>query len=323
MTTPPYTNDEDYQAATEAFEQANFAAAMSLFLKVAERNPDEAEIKNQLGLCAFEHALQKMENDTAVPDDWRTTIGYLEEALATNGDSRVVHSLAVSHHNLGVYLNRQEAFEDAHREFERALALKPDLPEVSVSLAINYSDQGDFAKAEEILQEVIEKEPSFLDARHVLGLVFSAQGKDDKAVEEFKRAQPPERNVISVRYNLGVSYCNQGRMDLAEDAFRQALELEPEFVPALYNLGLVLREQGDFSGAEHCFEEVVRLEPEEASGHFCLASLYEKRDPSRAIPVWERFLELAAKIPSEAETVAKVVRHLAELKERAEGSEET
>lgn len=323
MTTPSYAQDEDYQAAMEAFQQANFATAISLFLKVAERNPDEAEIKNQLGMCAFEHVLHKMENDTAAPEDWRTTIDHLEEARKTNGDSRIVHSLAVSHHNLGVYLNRQEAFEDAHLEFERALALNPDLAEVSVSLAINYSDQGDFAKAEEILQEVIEKEPTFLDARHVLGLVFSAQGKDDEAVEEFKRAQPPERNVISVRYNLGVSYCNQGRLDLAEEAFRQALELEPEFVPALYNLGLVLRDQGDFSGAERCFEEVVRLEPEEASGHFCLASLYDRRDPARAIPSWERYLDLAAKIPSEAETVAKVVRHLAELKEGSEGSEDS
>lgn len=315
-----FAEDQDYQAAQEAFENARFGEALELYIQVAERHPADAELKQQLGLCAFEYALQRMEADKSIPEDWRKAIRYLEEAHKSDGDNRIVHSLAVSHHNLGVYLNQREEYQEAQVQFEKALALKPGLEEASVSMAINYSDQGMMDRAEAILRDVIEKSPEYARAHHTLGLVLSAQGKEQEAVEHFKQTQSPERDIVSVYYNLGVSYCNQGQLDLAEEAFRQTLELNPEFVPALYNLGLILHQQGDLSAAEKCFEEVIRIEPDSPGGYFCLASLYERRDPGKAIPIWERYLELAANIPSEAETVAKVSHHLAELKKRAEGS---
>ncbi len=84
----------------------------------------------------------------------------------------------------------------------------------------------------------------------------------------------------------------------------------------------MLKQKDDYPGAERCFEEVTRLDPDSPGGFFCLASLYETRDPAGAIPVWERFLELASRAPSEAEMVAKVTRHVAALKKRAETSDD-
>ena len=313
-----YAEDTDFQKANEAFEKARFAEALRLYEQALERYPEEPEVLVQVGLCAFEHALQRMERDASAPDDWRRAVRHLEAALEVSGENKVVESLAVAHHNLGVHLNQMESYDLARVQFLRALGLKPEMTQASVNLAINYTDQGEFDKAENLLRAAVESAPENMEARFTLGLILSSQGKDDEAIAQFKAAQTPEGDMADIHYNLGVSYANQDRLQLAEAAFRQVLELNPQFVPALYNLGLILRQKEELAGAERCFEEVTRLEPDSPGGHFCLASLYEKRSPSRAIPVWERYLELAAGRPSEAELVAKVARHVAALKKQVE-----
>jgi tetratricopeptide (TPR) repeat protein len=317
-----YKEDSDFQAANEAFEKGRFTEAMEHMTKVAERHPDEPEVQQRFGLCAFERAMQRLETDTSTPADWRSVIDTLEAVAASGDTKQIASSLAVAHHNLGVCLNQQGSYEEAGEQFRRALVFNPDMTDASISLAINQADLGDRETAEQLLREVIERSPGELQARQVLGLILSAQGKDSEAVEQFKRAQPPERDNAAVHYSRGVSHLNLGELKEAEAAFRQTLELNPEFVPAHYNLGLVLRERGDPSGAERCFEEVTRLEPDSPGGYFCLASLYEKRDPALAIPTWEKYLEVAAKLPSEAEIVDKVAAHVAALKKIAEEPQE-
>ena len=310
--------DKDFQVASEAFGQGRFAEALELLTKVAERYPDDHELNGRISLCSFELAIQRMENHLSTSSDWQGVIENLESALEHGDDTKLASSLAVAHHNLAVCLNQQEDFEEAEEHFQRALAIDPELTDASISLAINYADRGKADKAEQMLQEVIERVPGALEARQALGLILSSQGRDAEAVEEFKRAQPPERDNFSIHYSRGVSLLNKGEEKEAEEAFRQTLDLNPEFVPALYNLGLILRNQKNFSGAEHCFEEVTRLAPNDPGGHFCLASLYERRNTTLAITSWEKYLELAAKVPGEAEMVANVVVHLARLKKKAE-----
>lgn len=312
-----FQEDKDYQAANESFERGRFAEAMELFTKAAERYPDELEVQKRLGLCSFERAMQRLESGISTNDDWGTVIRNLEAVAGSVDDEKILNSLAVACHNLGVLLNQQEAFEEAQKQFQRALELNPDLTNTSINLAINYADQGNPGKAEELLNAVIKRAPGSLEARHALGLILSSQGRESEAVEQFKRAQPPERDSVTVHYSRGVSLLNQGEIDEAEAAFRQALDLHPEFVPALYNLGLILREKGNFPGAEKCFEEVIRLDPDNPGGYFCLASLYERRDPNLAISTWEKYLEIASKIPGEAEMMAKVTLHLAKLKRKS------
>lgn len=317
-----YKEDQDYKQANEAFETGRLSAALGLFEKLVERYPDELELKRSIGLCAFEYALQRLEVDKSSQEDWRKAIRHLEEFKGLSGENaKIDHSLAISHHNLGVCLNQLEEFAQAHEHLSRALELDPEMTDISVSLAINYADQGDMDKAEELLRKVVASSPDSSDARLNLGLILSSKGQEEEAVEQFKKAQSPERDIVGIHYSLGVSYLNQGKADLAESAFRQTLELNPEFVPAHYNLGLILREKGDFSAAERCFEEVTQLDPDSPAGHFCLASLYERRNPALAVPVWERYLELAAGRPSEAEMIVKVTRHLEALKKRLKGSE--
>ncbi|MCH7922220.1 MAG: tetratricopeptide repeat protein [Nitrospinae bacterium] len=310
--------DKDFQAANEAFEKGRFAEAMELLTEAAARYPNEPEVQQRLGLCAFERATQRLRNDISTPADWRAAVEHLEAALAFGDNRKIANSLAVAHHNLGVHLNLEEAFKEAQGQFHRALSINPEMTEVSVSLAVNHADQGELDTAEELLRAAVERSPDSHQARYTLALVLRAQGKDAEAVEQFKQAQSLEQDDVTLHYNRGVSYANQGNVEEAEAAFRQALELNPESVPALYNLGLILHQQGKLSQAEGCFEEVTRLDPESPGSHLCLATLYEKRDPALAIPAWERYLEVAARLPSEAETAAKVARHLTSLKKKAE-----
>ncbi|MFQ5893373.1 MAG: tetratricopeptide repeat protein, partial [Nitrospinota bacterium] len=313
----PYTDDKDFQTANEAFEQGRFAEAMELLTPVAARYPTEPGVQHRLGLCALKRATKRMKDETVISTtDWRTAVEHLETARALEDTDEIATSLAVAHHNLGVCLNQEEDFEEAQEQYQRALAINPEMTEVSVNLAVNHADQGRLDTAEELLRAAVERSPDSLEARYTLGLVLRAQGKEAEAAEQFKEVEDLGRDNVNLHYNRGVLFANSGVFEEAEAAFRRALEIDPEFVPAHYNLGLLLRQQGKFAEAVGCFEEVTRLNPESPNGFFCLASCYERRNPAQAIPVWERYLELAAKHPNEAETVDKVTHHVAALKEK-------
>ena len=60
-------------------------------------------------------------------------------------------------------------------------------------------------------------------------------------------------------YNLGVVQHRLGNVELEIVHYRKALELKPNYTPALYNLGFALRDKGDTAGAKVVFEQFLQL----------------------------------------------------------------
>ncbi len=155
-----------------------------------------------------------------------------------------------------------------------------------INLAVQYIQQGQVGKAEEICKKVLSANPLHADALHYLGVTALQQGHPDRAVKLIERAirldsqprnysiaGPSEQlsapvinqgarvnrlnpNSADAHYNLGLALKLQGRTEDAISNFLKALELNPQDGGTLYNLGCIYRSQGQDEKAIDFSEEL-------------------------------------------------------------------
>jgi len=83
---------------------------------------------------------------------------------------------------------RKGRFDDALKELQIALHLKPDFAEAHRNLAVVLIKKNRFNDALRELQTAIKLKPNFADARNDLGYVYTLQGKREDALLEFQHA---------------------------------------------------------------------------------------------------------------------------------------
>jgi tetratricopeptide (TPR) repeat protein len=135
-----------------------------------------------------------------------------------------------AHYNLAAMLQAANKFEDAIREYDSALHLRPN----------------DTA------------------ANNAMGAALLASGQPKTAVAYLSRALKTRPDYFSARYNLGNALAAQEDFAGAAEQFRLALQLQPDDADAEANLGSALAELGRFSEARAHFEHALQLNPNHA-----------------------------------------------------------
>jgi Tfp pilus assembly protein PilF len=150
----------------------------------------------------------------------------LQEALARHNLEKNPADFE-AHYNLAAMLQARSKLDDAMREYESALHLRPD----------------DAA------------------ANNALGAVLLASGEPGKAVAYLSQALKTRPDYFDAHYNLGNGLASQGDFAGATEQFRLALQLQPDDADAETNLGSALAEMGRFSEAKTHFERALRINP--------------------------------------------------------------
>ena len=114
--------------------------------------------------------------------------------------------------------------------FKKAIEINPKNDWAYAGLGERYNDQGEYDKAEEVLQKAIEINPKNDRAYFGLGWCYIRQGEYDKAEEILKKdietnLIPPDR----VYGSLANCYKKWGKYKLAEEYFRKANRLGTEY----------------------------------------------------------------------------------------------
>jgi tetratricopeptide (TPR) repeat protein len=148
------------------------------------------------------------------------------------------------HFNLGQAYQDAQRLPDAIREYEHALALKPDIYAAYSNIAAIYLDQREFDKGEEMLRKVTTLAPNFTE-----GFV-----------------------------NLAVLYIRRLQPDNALTALNRALEINPESFAAHFNKGEALTQKRDFKQALESYKEAIHLRPDLPSFRLTLGVAYSNAD---------------------------------------------
>lgn len=174
----------------QAYNQTGkLSQAVDAFDKVLELDPESAAAYHNLGVTylqlgdvglatdAFEAALELDPDDA----DTRYQLGaaYLTLALADSGPTAAPDP---------------ELLAQATEEFEKALALRENMPEALIGLGNIHLQQGDPSSAIPLLQQAIDLVPSSREAHYALGGAYAQSGNIAGACEtysEFLSLGPP------------------------------------------------------------------------------------------------------------------------------------
>jgi tetratricopeptide (TPR) repeat protein len=175
-----------------------------------------------------------------------------DASLATRED-------AYRHNNVGVARLEQYDYPGAAAEFERALALHPDLAIARLNLAIARLYEGQLEPAARHAQAALDRIPDSLHARFVLGLIARADNRPDDAAASLQQVVDADAGDAGSRVQLGQVRLAQRRFADASVLFEAALKLEPFNATAAYGLATALTRAGDRERGAAAMERFQRL----------------------------------------------------------------
>src|SRR6202046_1164088 len=221
-------------------KQHDYAAAIPPLKHAAELSPDSPAVHQLLGyaLLATGYAAEaiphlKMINDAGALGIAQLQAGQAAEAVANlqaglgkspdepallfylsrastalAGQSldrlrSVDPNSARGHQALGQTDYEMKMLPEAAKEYEQALALRPDLPGLRLELGQVFAAGSEWAKAEEQFRGEAKLQPASAEASYRLGNALLQQGKMKEAAEERKRSDSLSPGMPETLYALG------------------------------------------------------------------------------------------------------------------------
>ncbi len=216
-----------------------------------------------------------------LPDEGFQSLSFVQDATVAQRDENAqsdqsadVHSKNSAHHAdadqawAQVWLTRgfsklkQENFEGALDNFERALQKMPQCADALNGLGIAQYCLADFTGAVSALRRAIQLESTQPMLYCNLGAVLYKAGDFVNAVSAFQKAARLSPREVAAYYGLGVSLIQHQDYSKAIAAFQRAVALNSQDAKSYYGLGYVHYRLGDLPAAIAALGKAKQRNPE-------------------------------------------------------------
>ncbi len=147
--------------------------------------------------------------------------------------------------NTGVGLLEQFKFDEAEKEFRRALEIKPDFNLAKINLAIALFNLKKLDEAKQAAREYLKIENDSPHAFYILGLAARTENLADEALENFRKVLSFDKDDVGANVNAGQLLAQKRDYSEAIKYFETAYENEPFNLTAIYNLATSLQRSGE------------------------------------------------------------------------------
>jgi tetratricopeptide (TPR) repeat protein len=153
--------------------------------------------------------------------------------------------------------------EEAVAEFERLLALRPELAsQIHQRIGFSYIRLKNHAKALEHLQKAIAAEPANQQLRAIAAQAALEGGLLDQAAELLKGLDEATIKEPDVLFNIGVNFINANRPEEGITYFSKAVALDPTYADGYFRRGLACIQLGKNAEAKADLAKFLELKPE-------------------------------------------------------------
>jgi tetratricopeptide (TPR) repeat protein len=156
----------------------------------------------------------------------------------------------------------------------RTLAYNPNAWTAHNNLGGVYSGQGRLDDAAREYQTALRLKPADAQAHSNLGTVFARLHRPAEAIREYDAALALEPENAKVWFNLGNALRAESRNEEAVGAFSHAIDdnsTDKNWTTPRYEMGTILLELGRPKEAGHQAQVIVALNPAAISGHYLMA----------------------------------------------------
>jgi Tfp pilus assembly protein PilF/mono/diheme cytochrome c family protein len=136
--------------------------------KWLEMNPRDARLHAELGACYFE-------------------AGRTDDALVQLREAARIDPTPLRHYDVGRVLLATRRFPEAGAEFNRALALKADMPEALYGLGLAFDSLGRLDEAADAYGRALRLNLDYADAHFNLARVLTTQGRFEEAISHYEQ----------------------------------------------------------------------------------------------------------------------------------------
>jgi tetratricopeptide (TPR) repeat protein/DNA-binding winged helix-turn-helix (wHTH) protein len=168
-------------------------------------------------------------------------------------------NLAQAHSYYGMKLMGDARLEEALVELERARQLDPLSPSINTNLGMTLSRLRRYDEAATQFQKTLRMDPNFIRAHQGLGMVYEQQKRFDEAIAEFRKAEQLSGGGIVPLGALGYVYAFTGRRGEAERILSRLLERERENETSPYYIATVYAGLGDKDQVFAWLEKIKHL----------------------------------------------------------------
>ena len=147
--------------------------------------------------------------------------------------------------------------DNAKSDFDKAVKLSPDDPDLYIQIYEALSDAGLSSDGERYLKSAMELNKKLSSFQK--GRLYFCMGDYDRAKENLENAVKNEKEPQATLY-LGRTYEAMGDMNYAASLYRSYLENDPSNAQVTNQLGLCLMALSDYSAALEAFNRGIELE---------------------------------------------------------------
>ena len=158
---------------------------------------------------------------------------------------------------------KEGRFADARAEYEKLLAVRPDLaPTIHQQIGFAYVQEKQYAQAVESLEKVLAVDPQNVQIRAIAAQAALEGRMVDKGRALLAGLDESQIQSADVFFNMGINFFNAGETADAIAYFGKAIAKDPAHVDAYYRRALAYLGQGKTAEAKADLQKVVELQPD-------------------------------------------------------------
>ena len=184
---------------------------------------------------------------------------------------------------LSIIKAQTKKFEEAKNLINRAIEIKPEMPDLYNNLGLVLWEMKDLNKSLESFKKAIKLNAKFAVAYNNLGLVYRDLDDLKNAEESFLKSIQIDPNNGDPYNNLGLIYNNANDTIKAEEFFNKSLNINPKNLQTINNLGNLYKNIGEIEKAEIFFNKAIDINPKFFDTYNNLMVLYERTNSNQKL----------------------------------------
>lgn len=185
--------------------------------------------------------------------------------LAARGKVKELAVALLALAGIGLFVNHD--FYDTH---------VGDRAQTHMTLGRASAAQGMYENAVREYRRAIEISPGYAKAYNSMGLALEELGRSDEALSAYLSSAEKDSSLASVRNNIGSFLLGRGEVAEAKAWFEEAIALDQYTEQAHMNLSLVLAQEGDLERAEYHLKCAVTADPRFTEAWDALGRVFEE-----------------------------------------------